>query len=125
MHRRILVVKLADVGDALTATPAVRALRQRFPDAGLDVLVRKYGILLWNNQGRWGLVSPSQLAEWLRGYRLFKRQKEQFPRLTVKAPTIDFRSTTPLSDSVARVLRSQRPQELNQPKAKPKPPTAH
>ena len=94
-------------------------------EAGLDVLVRKYGILLWNNQGRWGLVSPSQLAEWLRGYRLFKRQKEQFPRITVKAPTIDFRSTTPLSDSVARVLRSQRPQELNQPKAKAKPPTAH
>ncbi len=42
MHN-ILVVKLADIGDVLTATPALRALRQELPrcshqcvgDAGL------------------------------------------------------------------------------------------
>jgi heptosyltransferase-2 len=37
--RRILVVKLADIGDLLTATPAVRALRMTFPDARIDALV--------------------------------------------------------------------------------------
>ena len=41
MHKpkRILVVKLSDIGDVLTATPALRALRQSFPEARLDALV--------------------------------------------------------------------------------------
>lgn len=36
---RILVVKLADLGDVLTATPALRALRRRFPMAHITALV--------------------------------------------------------------------------------------
>ena len=36
--QRILVVKLADLGDLLTATPTLRALRLRFPTARIDVL---------------------------------------------------------------------------------------
>jgi ADP-heptose:LPS heptosyltransferase len=40
---RILVVKLADLGDALTITPALRALRSRFPTARIDVLVTRAG----------------------------------------------------------------------------------
>ncbi|MFQ6016234.1 MAG: glycosyltransferase family 9 protein, partial [Anaerolineae bacterium] len=36
---RILVVKLSDIGDVLTATPALRALRQSFPKAQLEVLL--------------------------------------------------------------------------------------
>ncbi|MGH2486139.1 MAG: glycosyltransferase family 9 protein, partial [Ktedonobacterales bacterium] len=35
---RILVVKLATLGDLLLATPMIRALRGRYPDAQLDVL---------------------------------------------------------------------------------------
>ncbi len=38
-HLTILVVKLSDIGDVLTATPALRALRQSFPDARLEALV--------------------------------------------------------------------------------------
>jgi ADP-heptose:LPS heptosyltransferase len=37
--QRILVVKLADLGDLLTATPALRALRRSFPDAEIDALI--------------------------------------------------------------------------------------
>ncbi len=37
--RRILVVKLADLGDVLTATPAIRALRTAHPTAHLAALV--------------------------------------------------------------------------------------
>jgi len=36
---RILVVKLADIGDVLTATPALRALRESYPRARIDALV--------------------------------------------------------------------------------------
>ena len=36
--RRILVVKLASLGDVLTATPALRALRATFPDSHVGVL---------------------------------------------------------------------------------------
>src|SRR5919202_3413353 len=36
--RRILVVKLATLGDLLTATPALRALRTRYPEASIGVL---------------------------------------------------------------------------------------
>src|SRR6266571_3439716 len=36
--RRILVVKLASLGDLLTITPALRALRTAFPDAHIGVL---------------------------------------------------------------------------------------
>ncbi len=38
-NAKILVVKLADLGDVLTATPALRALRRRYPHAEIDVLL--------------------------------------------------------------------------------------
>ncbi len=37
---RILVVKLNNLGDTLLLTPALRLLRQRFPQAWIDVVVR-------------------------------------------------------------------------------------
>lgn len=37
--QRILVVKLADLGDLLLCEPALRSLRTAFPDADIDVLV--------------------------------------------------------------------------------------
>ncbi len=43
--RRILVVKLFALGDMLNVTPALRALRERFPDARLDVLTTRQGAL--------------------------------------------------------------------------------
>jgi ADP-heptose:LPS heptosyltransferase len=42
-HPRFLVIKLADLGDALTATPAIRALRTTFPSATIDALVTPVG----------------------------------------------------------------------------------
>lgn len=42
-HPRFLVVKLADLGDALTATPAIRALRLTYPAATIDLLVTPVG----------------------------------------------------------------------------------
>ncbi len=38
-NSKILVIKLADLGDVLTATPALRALRNACPDAQIDLLL--------------------------------------------------------------------------------------
>ena len=40
--QRILAIKLADLGDVLNITPALRALRYTFPKAQLDVLVNPH-----------------------------------------------------------------------------------
>ncbi len=37
--RRLLVIKLADIGDAIGTLPAIRALRDLLPDARIDALV--------------------------------------------------------------------------------------
>jgi len=44
--QRILAIKLADLGDVLNITPALRALRQTFPQAQLDVLLNPHTAIL-------------------------------------------------------------------------------
>lgn len=53
-HPRILVVKLASLGDVLLATPALRALRRRYPAARLDLLTTDAGA---------GLLGDSRLID--------------------------------------------------------------
>ena len=43
---RILAIKLADLGDVLNITPALRALHQTFPQAQLDVLLNPHTAVL-------------------------------------------------------------------------------
>ena len=57
LFQRILAIKLADLGDALCITPALRALRQSFPDAQLDVLTTARGAAALKPEGP-GPVSP-------------------------------------------------------------------
>jgi heptosyltransferase-2 len=49
--KRILVVKQHDqLGDLLVTTPAIRALRKRFPEAEIAVVVREYNApMMWEN----------------------------------------------------------------------------
>jgi ADP-heptose:LPS heptosyltransferase len=41
--KKILVISLAGIGDSLIATPLIRELRENFPDAVIDVLVKEAG----------------------------------------------------------------------------------
>lgn len=62
---RILVVKLADLGDLLTATPALRALRLRFPRARVSALVTPHTacLLEGNDAVDEVLVFPKELFD--------------------------------------------------------------
>lgn len=48
---RILAIKLADMGDVLNITPALRALRQSFPRARLDALVNPHTAMILQDSG--------------------------------------------------------------------------
>ena len=51
MPDRILAIKLADLGDVLNITPALRALRQTFPRARLDALVNPHTAMILQDSG--------------------------------------------------------------------------
>ncbi len=47
--RRILVVQLQQVGDTVIFAPALRAIRERYPDARIDVLAHRVGAQLYRS----------------------------------------------------------------------------
>ncbi len=49
--KRLLVVKLADFGDALLTTPAIAALREAFPNSTIDVLTTPAGASVFGHTG--------------------------------------------------------------------------
>jgi heptosyltransferase-2 len=69
---RILIVKLADIGDVLTATPALCALRQTFPAARLDLLTTPPAA---------AAVLPSLVDQVLTSPRSLARRPGQLPAL--------------------------------------------
>ncbi|MGH2457448.1 MAG: glycosyltransferase family 9 protein [Chloroflexota bacterium] len=83
---RILTIKLADLGDALTATPALRALRASFPEATIDALVTPAGAAVLD-----GLDSIDNLIQF---------EKARFDRLPP--------SVRPIAEAAALGLRLRR-----------------
>ena len=73
MPQRILAIKLADLGDVLTITPALRALRQTFPHAQLDALLNPHTA---------SILRPSPLVD-----EVLLFPKTQFEGLSALKPT--------------------------------------
>jgi exopolysaccharide biosynthesis WecB/TagA/CpsF family protein len=48
---RLLCIKISDIGDLITATPALAALREAFPQARLDVLTSAHAAPILNGTG--------------------------------------------------------------------------
>ena len=73
---KILIIRLSSIGDIILATPLIRILRNRFPDAEIDVLIKSRFqellytnphitnlILLDTNKGRSELVAARKAAK--------------------------------------------------------------
>ena len=73
MPQRILAIKLADLGDVLNITPALRALRSTYPRARLDALVNPHTAMILEDSGLVDEIVPFP--------------KTQFEGLTALKPT--------------------------------------
>ncbi|MBI5238206.1 MAG: glycosyltransferase family 9 protein [Deltaproteobacteria bacterium] len=66
--KNILVVSSTAIGDTLLSTPAIRAVRERYPDAKITALLNKDNIELFRNNPRIDVIIPYH-----GGYRKFLR----------------------------------------------------
>ena len=108
--RKILAIKLADFGDVLLTTPALRAVRAAYPDARLDVLTTQTGraalrlpyineALLFDKYGfdrLRALADPAKLLR-LAGFGTDLRRRGYdtviiFHHLTTRAGSLKFRA---------------------------------
>jgi len=83
--QRILVVKIADIGDLILTTPAIAALRETYPQARIDVLTRPHAAPILEGTGLADEVIPFRVSAYERlkdllkppvlreGWRLVKR----------------------------------------------------
>src|SRR5258707_15758622 len=80
-NAHILVVKLAGIGDLLLATPALRALRETYPQARIDLLVTPDSAGLLNGWG--GIDHVIVLKKYLFDYpqQVFKKPRN-LPRFS-------------------------------------------
>jgi exopolysaccharide biosynthesis WecB/TagA/CpsF family protein len=64
--RRILAVKIADIGDLILTTPALRAVRQTYPDARLDILTTAHSAAILEGTGLVDRVIDYRIREFER-----------------------------------------------------------
>ncbi len=77
--KRILLVRLSALGDVLLATPAVRALKRRFPDAEIDWLVERPYLPLVEENPHAAALGYDKRGEHrgLKGWLKLRRQLEE------------------------------------------------
>lgn len=78
-NRRILIVSTTGLGDSLWGSPAIRALRQAFPDAHLALLTSPIGMALYKNSPYLNQIHLLKNASFLSALKLLPTlRKERF-----------------------------------------------
>jgi len=72
--QKILVIRLSSIGDILLTTPLLRNLRKRFPDAGIDFVVKKQYIDLIDNNKNIDRIYSLDTSQ---GFRALKELRKQ------------------------------------------------
>jgi ADP-heptose:LPS heptosyltransferase len=62
-HMRILIIRTDRIGDIVLSTPALRALRRRYPQAAIDYVVQKKYAAILNCFEGWNTVYPVDTAD--------------------------------------------------------------
>jgi heptosyltransferase-2 len=97
--RRLLVVQPSWVGDAVMATPTLRALRQLFPTAHIAYLLRRYVKPVYN-----GMPWADQLITYRTGKSTGKAGRGQFVELAARLRAARFDTAVLLPNSFKSAL---------------------
>lgn len=68
-------------------------------------LIRSRGIVLWDNEGAWGMLTRTQLQDLLEQHEMAQVHNEKYPRVPFKGMGIQFCNTVAISAHAARALR--------------------
>lgn len=63
------------------------------------------GIILWDYEGQWGLLTANHVAELVRRWDELKKATKQYPSVRSRVPTISFAEAIPVSTAVAKAIR--------------------
>lgn len=75
---RILLIQLRQLGDIILTTPAIRAVRQCYPNAQIDFLAHRMGkLILANNPDLDYLWTYHESESWMQQLRMLKALKHQ------------------------------------------------
>lgn len=75
------------------------------PIRTLKKIGRSGGIILWDHEGEWGLISREQIAAAIQRYETLQKKRKHYPLLHYENIQISFLSTTSISAAAVRVLR--------------------
>ena len=106
LPRRILLVRLRQIGDVVFTTPAVHALRRRFPDAHLTYIVEPAAapVVVGNPHLNDVIVAPRGhgLGGFLADMRLGRRLRAERYDLAIRRQHLDLPRIQTLLDILSR-----------------------
>lgn len=68
-------------------------------------VARSKGIILWDYEGLWGLLTVDHVAEVVRRYDELEKAAKQYPQTTLIKTALTFQHVTPVSATVAKAIR--------------------